>query len=213
MKPTDGGRICGKCEKKIFDFSGMSWAEIMRVQAQHQYAACGMYSEKQLKYWGGEVPKRSSVRWMRAAVLATAMALGTAGMGQTVANPNGSNGIMLRGTVLGIENGPKEPLLGARVLVEGTDRGAITDLDGNFQLFIPITGDYIPQPILVISYVGMVDQRIEMAPYLPKDPAEPAKPIEVILEPEGEIIVFYISEPKRRDLRRMRREEKKQNEG
>ena len=46
------------------------------------------------------------------------------------------------------------PLIGASVLVDGTDRGTITDIDGNFSVDAN-TGD-----VLIVSYVGYEDQRI-----------------------------------------------------
>ena len=56
MQPTDSGRICGQCQKHIVDFSKMKWAEIEAIQRANNNTVCGMYSNKQLKYWGQEVP-------------------------------------------------------------------------------------------------------------------------------------------------------------
>jgi len=44
MQPTDGGRICGQCDKVIVDFSKMSWTEIEQLQRQNNNAVCGMYN-------------------------------------------------------------------------------------------------------------------------------------------------------------------------
>ncbi len=59
MKPTDGGRMCGQCQKKITDFSKMKWVEIEKLQAEFNNELCGMYNPKQLDNWGREVPKNS----------------------------------------------------------------------------------------------------------------------------------------------------------
>lgn len=56
MKPTEGGRICGACDKKIVDFSKMSWKAIEQLQRQQNNAICGMYNLQQLVYWGQEIP-------------------------------------------------------------------------------------------------------------------------------------------------------------
>ena len=47
-----------------------------------------------------------------------------------------------------------EPLIGATVRVKGTQTGAVTDLDGNFQLDVPSNAT------LVVSYVGYSDREI-----------------------------------------------------
>lgn len=48
------------------------------------------------------------------------------------------------------------PVIGASVLVKGTQKGQITDIDGNFNFENLKKGD-----ILVISYVGM--KKVEVA--------------------------------------------------
>lgn len=63
-----------------------------------------------------------------------------------------------------------EPLAGATVLIEGTKEGVATDIDGNFSILTKKD-----KPVLVISYIGMVTERIEV----PKD----YKIIDVCLKP------------------------------
>lgn len=62
------------------------------------------------------------------------------------------------GVVTAAEGG--EPVIGASVLVEGTTVGAITDIDGNFVI------DKVPANAksLIVSYIGMVTQRVEIRP-------------------------------------------------
>lgn len=62
------------------------------------------------------------------------------------------------GIVTAAEGG--EPVIGASVLVEGTTVGAITDIDGNFVI------DKVPANAksLIVSYIGMVTQRVEIRP-------------------------------------------------
>lgn len=57
------------------------------------------------------------------------------------------------GTVLSTSDG--EPLIGATVMVKGTNVGVTTDLDGNFTIDIPQNGK-----TLVVSYVGMESMEI-----------------------------------------------------
>lgn len=59
---------------------------------------------------------------------------------------------VVRGTVLD-ENG--EPIIGANILVKGTSRGTVTDMDGKFTLSIDGR-----QANLTVSYIGYVAQEI-----------------------------------------------------
>ena len=58
----------------------------------------------------------------------------------------------ISGVITDATNG--EPLIGANVLVKGTDTGTITDIDGSFSLQAS-EGD-----VLVISYAGYTDQMV-----------------------------------------------------
>ena len=62
--------------------------------------------------------------------------------------------ITVNGTVVQSED--QAPIIGASVLVVGTDKGAITDIDGKFQLT-----DVPEKAELRISYVGMKSQTIQ----------------------------------------------------
>ena len=74
------------------------------------------------------------------------------------------------GTVFDVAN---EPIIGASVLVKGTATGAITDLDGNFQLSAQ------PGATLVISYIGYRTEEVIAAP---------GKKIQVILQEDSEVL-------------------------
>ena len=53
-----------------------------------------------------------------------------------------------------------EPVIGASILVKGTDQGTVTDLDGNFSLSV------LTNAKLVISYIGMKTQEVLATPNL-----------------------------------------------
>lgn len=67
--------------------------------------------------------------------------------------------ITITGTVLSADN--DEPVIGASVLIIGTVKGTITDIDGNFTL-----NDVSSNAQLKISFVGMVTQTVKAAPKL-----------------------------------------------
>lgn len=60
------------------------------------------------------------------------------------------------GTITAEEDGL--PVVGASVLVKGTEKGTITDFDGKFKL----TNLPNDATTLVISYIGMVTQEVEL---------------------------------------------------
>lgn len=64
--------------------------------------------------------------------------------------------ITVNGTVVSADNG--EPIIGATILVVGTTKGTITDVNGNFALV-----DVYSNAQLKISFVGMVTQTVKAA--------------------------------------------------
>ncbi|WP_373798337.1 TonB family protein [Bacteroides heparinolyticus] len=52
-----------------------------------------------------------------------------------------------------------EPIIGATVLIEGTNRGSVTDIDGKFVLSVPDKN-----AVLVISYIGMATVKVTAQP-------------------------------------------------
>ena len=59
----------------------------------------------------------------------------------------------ISGTVVSAEDG--EPVIGASVMIQGTKVGTVTDIDGNFTLSANRAN-----PMLEISYIGMVTQKV-----------------------------------------------------
>lgn len=53
------------------------------------------------------------------------------------------------------ESNTEEAVLGASVVVKGTTRGTVTDLEGNFQLEVPGS-----EAVLVVSYIGFTTQEV-----------------------------------------------------
>lgn len=54
-----------------------------------------------------------------------------------------------------------EPVIGASILLEGTNKGTVTDTDGNFRLPVPAK-----DAVLVVSYVGMATAKVKAQPRL-----------------------------------------------
>ena len=66
--------------------------------------------------------------------------------------------VIVRGMVIDEEN--KEPVIGAGVFIDGTNKGIATDIDGQFALKVPSATS------LVISYIGYEKQKVRVSSLL-----------------------------------------------
>ena len=66
--------------------------------------------------------------------------------------------VIVRGMVIDEEN--KEPVIGAGVFIDGTNKGIATDIDGQFALKVP------SDTSLVISYIGYEKQKVRVSSLL-----------------------------------------------
>lgn len=65
-----------------------------------------------------------------------------------------SKGIVVKGTVVDEE---KLPVIGANIMVKGTNLGTITDMDGNFTLTVPYE-----DAVLTVSFIGYTTKDIPL---------------------------------------------------
>ena len=66
--------------------------------------------------------------------------------------------VVVRGMVIDAEN--KEPMIGAGVFIDGTNKSIATDIDGQFALKVPSNTS------LVISYIGYEKQKVRVSSLL-----------------------------------------------
>ena len=69
--------------------------------------------------------------------------------------------VVVRGLVIGSDD--KEPVIGASVVIEGTNKGVATNIDGHFALKLP------PDTSLVISYIGYKTKKVHVSSLLHSD--------------------------------------------
>ena len=69
--------------------------------------------------------------------------------------------VVVRGMVIGSDN--KEPVIGASVVIDGTNKGIATNVDGQFALKVP------SDTSLVISYIGCKDKKVRVSSLLSSD--------------------------------------------
>ena len=181
MTPAEGGKICGSCEKLIVDFRKKYWKEIETKQSKNHHSLCGVYSERQLKYWGKEVPKSnfcsknllyaSIVLSMNAAVSElhskTNIQLPVSKIIQTdqqtkqiqgKQEPN-TDSITITGKVIDEETG--EPLIGVTTVVKNSNIGALTNVNGYFKIENFDKSQHKQKSItLIVTYTGYNTQEI-----------------------------------------------------
>ena len=75
----------------------------------------------------------------------------------------------IRGTIIDQEGG--DPLIGANIIIDGTNMGAATDVEGSYQITNVPAGEHV----LKVTYIGYEDQQ---------------KPISI--EPEQELIADFL---------------------
>ena len=69
--------------------------------------------------------------------------------------------VVVRGMVIDSED--KEPVIGASVVIDGTNKGIATNVDGQFALKVP------SDTSLVISYIGCKDKKVRVSSLLSSD--------------------------------------------
>ena len=69
--------------------------------------------------------------------------------------------VIVRGMVIDAED--KEPVIGASVVIDGTNKGVVTNVDGQFALKVP------SDTSLVISYIGCKDKKVRVSSLLSSD--------------------------------------------
>ena len=69
--------------------------------------------------------------------------------------------VVVRGMVIDAED--KEPVIGASVVIDGTNKGVATNVDGQFALKLP------PDTSLVISYIGYKTKKVHVSSLLHSD--------------------------------------------
>ncbi|MEX0685715.1 MAG: TonB-dependent receptor [Balneolales bacterium] len=94
----------------------------------------------------------------------------------------------IEGQITDAESG--EPLVGVSILVEGTNQGTTTDIDGFYSMTVPD-----PEAVLIISYVGYLRQEI---------PIDGQNVINVALDPDAysleEMVVVGYGTQRRSDI-------------
>ncbi|MCX2744125.1 carboxypeptidase-like regulatory domain-containing protein [Mangrovivirga sp. M17] len=208
--PTTNGGFCQSCQKNVVDFTKMTEAEIIQYFNTTKSNTCGRFTSGQLKTYefNSAQFKFPHFRWIGTGLLGLSLILaGTPALAkaksasiipvevnQTVNTIDSHNrkvsipGFTVNGTVTDEEG---EMLPGVNVIIKGTNRGTVTDVNGKFSLQGIETGD-----VLIFSFVGY-----HSAEYKVENPSQAAS-IEIKIEPMeyelmGEVAVgkVFVSKP------------------
>lgn len=194
MKPADGGRLCGQCNKTIIDFSKMTWADIQKIQQQNNNSVCGMYNTQQLKYWGQEIPNPSNSIVKVASITGLTLFLASSVYSQTTQI---SVSLIISGKV--IDKKTNEELPFANVFLKNSKQVTTTDIEGNFKLVVKDISDSVYPDTLVVQYVGYFTSQLvfEDLHKIKKD-SNGRQQGELNLKLElqsGPVITYYVTKP------------------
>lgn len=206
-------RFCAVCQKNITDFTQKTDAQILAHLRKNEGRICGRFRPAQLQrpLKAAQLPRRGGLTAMAVGVAATLAAQQPAPapnapatevmyMPKTAAhtlltqlfkdNPPDSLG-NFSGKVTDAETG--DPLIGCTVMLEGSNYGAITDLEGIFSLHIPPTHWSEDTLALLIRYTGYTEKRISL-PMQPQKKDWPLSTIALSLDPQilGLVVVGVI---------------------
>ena len=172
--------------QQIADANGISYQP---KECQHKGNCAGTCPacEEEIRYLEGELKARKGngfgmkVAGIAAGICAMVMPMTAAAQGvkpDSTANPpvqttkkapikvvdlsdSCASPVIVRGMVIDEEN--KEPVIGAAVFIDGTNKGIATDIDGQFALKVP------SDTSLVISSIGYYSKKVRVSSLLSSD--------------------------------------------
>lgn len=171
MTPNSLGRFCSKCEKSVINFTTMTDNEIIRYYQRNQGNICGMFRPDQVNR-PMPIPRKPSSweRWKSIAAVLTGLLASDSASAFT----SGFEGFPTEQNIhknekLSISQNPKtkikgivtdsigNPLIGVTIIAGYSITGAVSDVNGNFEMTIP--EDYL-EIELSISYNGFDTEMI-----------------------------------------------------
>ena len=179
-------KLLKSIRQQIADANGISY---LPKECHHKGDCAGTCPacEEEIRYLEGELKARKGngfgmkVAGIAAGICATVMPMTAAAQvvkSDSTANPpvqttkkapikvvdlsdSCASPVIVRGMVIDAED--KEPVIGASVVIDGTDKGIATNVDGQFALKVP------SDTSLVISYIGCKDKKVRVSSLLSSD--------------------------------------------
>ena len=179
-------KLLKSIRQQIADANGISYRPI---ECQHKGDCAGTCPacEEEIRYLEGELKARKGngfgmkVAGIAAGICATVMPMTAAAQAvkpDSTANPpvqttkkapikvvdlsdSCASPVVVRGMVIDSED--NKPLVGASILIDGTTKETVTNVDGQFALKVP------SDTLLVISYIGCKDKKVRVSSLLSSD--------------------------------------------
>jgi len=175
------GRHCSKCNETIKDFRGLTDWEIAVKHSKSKNRVCGIYDENRLYGKENTIKSNWNYNKLKMAALVGILASSTVTNGQrnisdrnsnllitpikstpNKINPNNHKDLNTPNNKLDsikvvsgiIINESKELLIGVNVIIEGTENGTITDIDGKFHLNVANELAENDTITLIFQYIG-----------------------------------------------------------
>ncbi len=185
MTPDPNGRFCASCQKTVIDFSSMSDAEIVQYFTHFKGVTCGRFTEKQLQRpLSMPTVSKPQNRWAWAF---SALLLPTVLSSQTVKTVESvvfsTNSVVLPTVVELKKQGAEinhneatiklhgivvdtqyQPIIGASIVLRGTNNGTVTDLDGHFELKVPAPTTDKQTIDIEVSFIGYESLSLKINP-------------------------------------------------
>ena len=179
MTPQEQGRFCGKCAKTIIDYSYQSDRAIAKVLKENNGQICGRFRSDQLQRDLVFEPQfYQNTRWKAFGLMLSGLLAAGTLKGQEVITPSNpievnnkttsekqnktrlENQIMLSGRIL--DDSTKTSLIGATIILKGSNLGCATDVNGVFQLAISTENSHLikNELILEVSYLGYYSKEV-----------------------------------------------------
>ncbi|MEN7546359.1 carboxypeptidase-like regulatory domain-containing protein [Rapidithrix thailandica] len=170
FQATETGGFCSSCQKNVVDFTQMNEEEILQYFKNNTGKTCGKFKPRQLKTYtlSSTPPRRYGLQWIGTGFIGLSLLFANNdSMAQSQSSPpmpvethsnentNKSNSEeysqptshTITGQVINEED--REPLPGVSIIVKGTTKGAITDINGRFKM-----SDIEDGLVLQFSYIG-----------------------------------------------------------
>jgi hypothetical protein len=224
MNPVLGGRLCGKCDKKIVDFSKMTHSEIAFYMADRNEPVCGFYLRDQL-------PQFAKNKYTLPATLGLSTILTTSTIfGQTntitkpetyqtdntkiidaaiiskIENEKPTDTIFIKGKIQSIDTTTKkvEPVGFVSIIIKGTKIGVAANKNGEFILRFHPTNDSGTLSLIL----GSISYKSKQVDIEYKD--QPQIDLGIItMQKDDNIIEYYVIVKKRTKLGKLWKKIKK----
>lgn len=215
MTPEQGGQYCFSCQKPVIDFTQMTDRELIQYFKLHKGSTCGRFTADQLNR---NIPfAKKPLPWIKYlftfSIPAFLLSLKASAQSKKIIastevspieakNPAVEDSLKKPLSLAGVVSDEAgNPLVSASVLVKGTNRGALTDALGRFEI-----NEVNVSTTLVISYVGYSSKEVKVTSLNPEVKIRLTLSSAVM----GEVVVVNYGVRRKKMVEKMEKEKKQE---